>query len=727
MRPTVTAALAALLFTLPAAADRPVLTPAEAVALAAKRQPALPAQTEWRADGRRLLVLGAGDGKVPGDLWSLDPETGRRETLLTGAALAASLAGEGGGDGGPAFALKGFALLPDGAMLLRSSAGLLRWDGGTGPLLRVLSPRDEAQSPALSPDGRAVAYARDGSLWVKPLPAGPARVAVKGEPPEILCGEPDWLYGEELDLDTAFWWSPDSARIAYLVFDERKVPGYPMPDLTGTHPEPAVQKYPRPGDTNPSVHLEVLEVATGRVSVVPGARSDGGYLPWATWSPGGKALLFARLNRDQDRLDVHRWSLGAEACEPFLQESASAWVNVFGPPRFLSDGRALWMSERDGYAHLYLLSAGGQVLRALTAGPWVVGEVLSVDEAAGAVIVSGNRDGVLGQQVYRVDLAGGGARRLGGASGWHDGAVSPGGRWMVERRSTAAAPPEVALLDLAGRRPERLLGKADAEELGRYGYVAPEFVTLKASDGTVLHAELYRPRDFDPAKRYPCVVEVYGGPYVQVVQDRWSGRWAPIVQMLLQRGFCVFSVDNRGSHRRGRDFEAAVARRLGQVEVEDQLAGLAWLKAQPFVDGERVGVWGWSYGGTMACQLLARAPQGAYAAGVAVAPVTDWMNYDSCYTERYLKGPDANASGYEMGSPARSAKTFTAPLLLLHGLADDNVHFGNSVQMADALIKAGKPFESQYYPRMDHSIHERPARTDLFARLADFFERHLKR
>jgi len=714
-----------LLFVLPAAAQRPTLTPAEAVALAGRRDRTVPLQMEWSADGRRLLALEAGEEGKAGDLVALDPATLKRTVLLSAAALPAAAGASA--KPGPAPTVRGFTVLADGRLLLRTPSGLFLYEPGTTTLLRFLPGEEGAENPALAPDTSAVAFTKDGSLCLRPLPAGPTRLLAQGSAPDLLCGEPDWLYGEELDLSTAFWWSPDSRRIAFLVFDERAVPGYPLPELTEVHPEAALQKYPRPGDANPTVRLEVVEVATGTRSAVPGGESGEGYLPWAAWAPGGKALLFSRLNRAQDRLEVLRWEVGSPAPALLFAETARAWVNVLGPPRFLSDGRLLWTSERDGFAHLYISDAAGSRFTALTEGPWVVDDILAVDEKAGAVFFSGNRDGVLGQQAYRVPLRGGPAARLSGAAGWHDDAVAAGGRWLLDRRSRGDQPVETALLDLSGRRPERVLNRASRAEYDRYGFFAPEFVEIPAADGTVLHGQLTRPRDFDPAKRYPVIVEVYGGPGMQVVQDRWSGRWEPIYQMFLQRGFVLFSLDNRGSARRGREFESATLKRLGERELADQLVGLAWLKSQPFVDGNRVGIWGWSYGGTLTCYALANAPAGSYAAGAAVAPVTDWLNYDTCYTERYMKLPAENEAGYAAAAPVRAAARFTAPLLLLHGLADDNVHFGNSAQMADALLKAGKPFESQYYPRMTHSIHERPARSDLFARMLAFFEEHLRR
>ncbi len=712
---------------IPAESPLPVLAPREAVELGQRRDPALPRQAAWSGDARRLLLLLPGrGGKEAGDLTALDPATGERTVVLSQEAFCRALdRAEPGGNGKRAPAgFVSFTSLSDGKLLLEG-AGLFLYDPGDGSLLRLTRPEDGAVNPALSPDGRSLAFTREGSLVVQDVATGRRRVLAEGRAGELLCGEPDWLYAEELDLETAFWWSPDSRRIAFLRFDESKVPAYPLPELTEIHPEAAPQKYPRPGDPNPGVSLGVAEAASGRVTFVAGAVSGDGYLPGAAWAPDGQALLFQLLDRGQERLQLRRAEIGSGLSTLLIEETSPSWVNVFPGPWFLEGGRFLWLSERDGYAHLYLCAPDGAAVRQVTAGPWVVDEVLAVDAKRGEVYFAGNRDNLLGRDLYRADLARGTTERLTDGKGWHDGVVAAGtGRWL-DQRSTAASPPEWTLRG-PGRR-ALFAAASSRENLTRYGFVAPQFVTLRGPSGEALYGKLYRPRDEKAGDRYPVLVDVYGGPHAQMVQDKWAGRWEYVTQMFLQRGYVVFSLDNRGSARRGRAFESALLRRMGKAELEDQLAGVAWLRGLPFVDGERVGIWGWSYGGFLTLYALAHAPEGVFAAGAAVAPVADWMNYDTCYTERYLKLPADNPEGYRESSPAAAAAGFAAPVFLAHGLSDDNVHFGNSAQMADALLKAGKPFEPAYYPRMDHGVRELPARQDLFARMAAFFDRHLKR
>ncbi len=621
-----------------------------------------------------------------------------------------------------------FSATPAGkgrSLLLSTTLGLFLWDGpGAEPRL-LIDKDEEASNPALSPDGKWLAFASHGSLKILEVATGLIKTLAEGREPDILCGEPDWLYTEELDMETAFWWSPDSSRIAFLKFDESAVPSYPVPDLTEKHPKAGLQKYPLPGDPNPAVSLGVIPVAGGPATWVPKAESGEGYLPRVAWCPGGRALAFELLNREQDRLELKSYGIASGSEATLLEEKSASWVNIGDGPRFLMDGRFIWTSEKDGHARLYLHAPGGAEIRALTPSGWDVDEIYGVDEKNGQVYFSSGADDPLGENLFRAMLSKDKVERVSDGKGWHEALVSPSFASWLDRASTAAAPP-VWTLRPAGSGKAWEIAAADRGDLIKFGFVAPEFVAFKGPSGDLLHGKLYKPRGFDPSKKYPLIIDVYGGPHAQMVQERWGGRWEYVAQLLAEHGFAVFTVDNRGSWRRGSAFEAALLRRLGKTELEDQLAGLAYVKSLGFVDPARVGVWGWSYGGFMTLYAMANAPEGTFSAGVAVAPVADWMNYDTCYTERYLKLPKDNASGYRDSSPLFSASRFTAPVLIAQGLCDDNVHFGNSAQMVDALLKAGKPFATAYYPRMDHGIAERAARADLFARLLAFFELHLK-
>ncbi len=369
------------------------------------------------------------------------------------------------------------------------------------------------------------------------------------------------------------------------------------------------------------------------------------YVVRVGWIPDGKAAWYEVLDRPQTRLQLTRLDRATGVSTPLLVESDAAWINLHDDLRFLKDGRFLWSSERDGNRHLYLYDAAGKPVRQLTNGPWSVSAVVGLDEAAGTVFFVGKEKNVLELQLYRVQLDGTGFKRLTGERGTHSiTEMAPNNRWAVDSFSAAMVPPSSFVIDAAGRRTATLAdnGKAPWSE---YAVGTQEFLTLKAKDGTTLHASLLRPEGFDPAKKYPVIVYLYGGPGPQVVSDAWGRSYTMFHSYLASRGFLVFSIDNRGSGGRERAFERALHKRFGRIELEDQLAGVAYLKSLPYVDGERLGIWGWSYGGYMTAYALTNAP-GVFKAGAAVAPVTNWLLYDSAYTERYLKLPSENPNGY---------------------------------------------------------------------------------
>lgn len=688
----------------------------------------VPRGVHWAPDGRSFTYFEPGPFMAAGDLMSADAATLKRTAVLSQARFREALAKLSGLPAEKLAKASFHAVVPSPRgtyLLLPTGQGLFCWDLGASTLTRLTAEGEEAEAPAWSPDESRVAFAAKGSLWVVERATGKKTLLAEGAEPLVRCGSADWLYGEELDMSTGFWWSPDSTRIAYLRFDETGVPTYPIVDQSELNPGVRNQFYPKPGEKNPAVSLRVATVSDGASVPVPGAESGEGYLPRVTWLPDGTGLTYELVNRAQDHLVLDRWSLSAPGADTVLEESSPTWVNVMEGPRFLKDGRFLWMNERDGYAHIYLVAPDGKVLLQLTKGPWVVDEVAGVDEKGGWVYVTGNRDGVLGCQLYRADLKGKRFERLTKGDGWHRIDLAPTADRYLDSTSRAGVPDSVSLVEVKGGRASAVAPNP-SPELAEYGFVTPEFVSFTGPSGVTLHAKVIKPRGFDPAKRYPAIVEVYGGPHMQVVQDRWIGRFDVINQLWAQEGFVCFSVDNRGSARRGKAFEDPLMKRTGLHELEDQLAGLAALKALPYVDGARVGIWGWSYGGFMTCYAMTHAPKGSYACGAAVAPVTDWLNYDTCYTERYLKLPKDDPAGYRDSSPAFSADALTGPLFIAQGLVDDNVHFGNSVQMVDALFKAKKPFEMAYYPRMDHGIRGPDARVDLFTRILDFFRRTLQ-
>lgn len=686
----------------------------------------LPRQVKWMPDGKAFCHFEAAPDGEASDLMAVDPETLRHRVLLS-QSLFQEAYGKVTGVKGEALAKVAFlsyAFSPTGRYLqLDLPGGIFLWELKTSTLRRLTSADDEAAGFTFSPDESKVAFTVKGSLIVIDLATGNKTLLAEGRAPAVTYGEVDWLYGEELDLHRGFWWSPDGSKVAYLRFDETGVYQDPMVDESGNHPVVQPQFYPRPGDDLPKVSLFWIGVSGGQSHAVAGAESGEGYLPLAEWLPDSKGIAYALYNRAQDRLVLQCASLGGGPPKILLEEKWPTWINLPEGPRFLKDGRFLWMSERDGFAHLYLYGAEGKPPLQLTKGPWSVDSLLTVDEVQGQAYFLGNREAPLGCQVFRVDLGGKNLERVSPPTGWHAADFSPDARWYLDAHSAVSDPGTLSLVDARNGK-ARPVAESRPADLAEFGFVTPQFVEAKAADGQTLYAMVIKPRDFDPTKRYPVIVEVYGGPHAQVVQDRWSPRWMPLYQLWAQSGFVVFASDNRGSARRGKAFEDPLLRRLGRTELQDQLAALEVLKRMPFVDGARIGLWGWSYGGYMTLYALTHTD--AYACGFAVAPVSDWLSYDACYTERYLKLPRDNEVGYRESSPVHAAEGLRGRLFFAHGLMDDNVHFANSAMMVDALLKAGKPFGTAYYPRMNHGIREKPARADLFARMLEFFQANLK-
>jgi len=688
----------------------------------------VPRDIIWAPDGRTFFYFKAGSPREASDLMRFDTADLSRHIVLTQDAYRKALAGlEGITEAQEARAdFRTYEVSPEGPYLLLSTPkGLLCWNLAVGKLSR-LSPKKlgKVDNAAWSPDGTRVAFTSGADLWVADRASGEAHRLVAGGSPLVTCGSVDWLYGEELDMTTGYWWSPDGSRIAYLRFDEAGVPTYPIIDQTQINPAVKKQFYPKPGEQNPSVTLRVVTL-DGKDSAVTGAGSGEGYLTRVAWFPDGKALSFEIINRNQNHLVLYRSNLNDKAPVSLLEEKHATWVNVLGRPRFINGGRSfLWLSERDGYEHIYLYDLAKKSVKRLTEGPWVVDSILGVNEKTGWVYFDGNRESPLGRQLYKVNFKGR-MERVSEGTGWHDATFSPGAGAYVDAHSSAGTPP-VVTLHLIKSRKTAVIAANPAPELAEYGFVKPEFIKVRADDGTVLYARVIKPKDFDPHKKYAAVVEVYGGPDYQMVQNRWVGRWDTVNQLFAENGFVYFSIDNRGSTRRGKAFEDVLYKRMGKVELEDQLAGLKALKALPYVDGNRVGIWGWSYGGFMTCYTLTHAPKGDFACGLAVAPVTDWLNYDTCYTERYLKLPKDDRHGYRNSSPVHFAKDLKGNFFLAQGLVDNNVHFGNSVQLVDALYKAHKSFQLAYYPRMSHGIRGPDARLDLFTHILHFFEQQLE-
>ncbi len=568
-----------------------------------------------------------------------------------------------------------------------------------------------ATDAKLSPKGGFVSFIRGRNLWVIELASGKAVQLTHDGSATIGNGVAEFVADEEMDRHTGYWWAPDDSAIAFARIDETPVPVQKRYEVYPDRTDVVEQRYPAAGDHNVLVQLGVIAPKTGaKPRWIDLGKDPDIYLTRVDWRDPQR-LTFQRQSRDQKKLELIETTLTNGTQRTLVTETSTTWVPLHNDLRFLKDGRFLWSSERSGFEHLYIASEDGSTLTALTQGEWIVDGLLAIDEAAGLAYVSGTRDGATEAHVYAVPLSGGEPRRLTQASGMHAATFARNASVFVDNWSSDTTLPQIELFKADGTKLATLLVNDISDATHPYAkYLAAHqptaYGTLTAADGnTPLHYSLIKPAGFDPKKQYPVVVFVYGGPAAQTVTRAWPGRSDSFFnQYLAQQGYVVFSLDNRGTPRRGAAFGGALYGKQGTVEVDDQLRGVEWLKSQAFVDPARIGVYGWPNGGYITLMLLAKHDE-AYACGVAGAPVTDWALYDTHYTERYMGLPKANEAGY------REASVFThvdgigaGKLLLIHGMADDNVLFTNSTKLMSELQKRGTPFELMTYPGAKHGL-----------------------
>ena len=613
---------------------------------------------------------------------------------------------------------------------------LLKGIAGGGAIApERLTTTDAAETDAkFSPDGSMIGFIRGHNIWVLELATRRERPLTAGNAEGVINGEIDWVYEEEFEISRGWWWSPGSTRIAYLQFDQRMVPTYPIVDWIPTHPEVERQHYPKAGDNNAVVRVGIVEARADAGATVAGppptrwidlgAETDI-YLPRVAWTAGNDLLAVQRLNRDQTHLELLLCDVKTASARRVLEERDQKWINIGDDWHFLSGGdRFLWGSERDGHRHLYLYDLRGRLIRRLTTGSWDVTDLARVDEAGRRVFYVSTQEDPRQRHLYQVPLdKDGPPGRLTQDEGWHTTWVSPDGGRFVDSQSTVMNPPAFTLRDGAGAA-VATLDEGMRGELGGYRRGRVEFRDVRSSDGALLPAMITLPPEFEPGRKYPVLVYVYGGPHAQVVANQWGNARGLWHQMMAARGVIIWSLDNRGMGGRGHAWEAPVYRDMGRQELADQLEGVAHLRSLPYVDGSRIAIWGWSYGGYMTLYSLLNSPR-TFTAGVAVAPVTDWKDYDTIYTERYMDRPDDNVQGYRDSAPLLKAAALAAPLLLVHGSSDDNVHMQNSVQLLEAFVDAGKPVEFMLYPRKNHGIPGSAARMHLYETITRFLTRQL--
>ncbi len=689
-----------------------------------------PEELTWSPDGQHLTYM---DG---GELVDMDPGSGKAHVLVSRAKLAAlkgAEASENDRDHRARYGMASYLWAPDSAHLLFDSNGRLwLYDLRNGTGVEVgFSGTASGDDPKFSPDGQLISFVRNQGLAVVQLkfPGQPA-ISVAPASSAILNGGVDWVYEEELETRSNYFWSPDSKRLAYLQMNETNVPIYPMTDWLLTHAVAYAQPYPQPGDPNPVVRVGVVGALGGktewvRLPIQPGQD----YIPRFGWVDS-KTLWIETLSRDQKHRDLYFADLSTGHAHPVLQLSDEKFFDDKYDVT-VGDGFIVLTQWNDGHNHLYLYSYNevdldrttAKLERQLTQGDFEVGEVARVDPLGKVIDYASNEGSPLDQQLWQVNFNGE-RKQLTTGAGTHSGKFAPAGIPFVDQQSARMQPPAFSLCKAAGKCSVFWTTQA----LEPYQLRTPKQLEVKAHDGTTLYATLLMPELLEPAEAFtasvPLIVNPYGGPGSPGVVNRWNDNLL-FDELLVQRGFAVLHTDNRGMGGRGRDFAQAAYHDFGPVQLEDQLTVVdAALAKYSQLDPKRLGWWGWSWGG--AFTLYAMSHSDRFRAGVAVAPVTDWRDYDSIYTERYLSQPSEFPEGYREFSVVNSASKLKGRLLLVHGTGDDNVHIANSVQFIQRLIDAQIPYDLQIYPRKTHSLAGPVVRTHLFNRILAHFEQYLK-
>lgn len=578
-----------------------------------------------------------------------------------------------------------------------------------------------------SPNGAQVAFVRSNNLFVKDLDSGEeTQITFDGEWNKVLNGGTDWVYEEEFAFDKAFFWSPDGGKIAFYRFDESEVPMMDMDMFNNQlYPENYTFKYPKAGEANSKVEIKVYNLQSGSITDVDLGRSGDFYVPRIKWTASSDALCTMVMNRLQNELELRLVNPNDGSSRSLMTEKAESYIEISDDLTFLNDDSFLWTSEANGYNHIYHYKADGTLKKQITSGTWDVTNFYGYNAKSGYLFFQASMNEPYNTEVFRVKLNGKSLKQLNPAVGSNSAQFSSSFKYFILTHSDANTPASYALFASDGKEVRSLKDNADLKEtLGGYGLGSKEFFSFETSEGVSLNGWMMKPADFDASKKYPVLMYVYGGPGSQTVTNSWGGSNHMWYHMLNQKGYIVVSIDNRGTGHRGRDFRTVTYQQLGKYEIADQIEGAQYLGGLDYVDADRIGIWGWSYGGYMASLGVSKGAD-VFKMGIAVAPVTNWRYYDTIYTERYMRTPQENAEGYDDNSPINHVEKIKGSYLLVHGSADDNVHYQNTMEMIRALVNANVQFDLFVYPDKNHGIYGGNTRNHLYTKMTSFILENL--
>ena len=601
------------------------------------------------------------------------------------------------------------------------------YDIAAKTLTLVADTNTKLHFAVLSEDGTKVLFARDCDLFYQELATGKiTQITRDGKPNAILNGYADWVYEEELDMSRAASWSPDGTKIAFLRFDESRVKEYNFALYDELYPTDFKYKYPKAGEDNSLVDVYIYDVAAKSLTKVDLGDNSNCYFPRVYWMPNSQDAVILKLNRHQDRLDFIRYNTATRQQDIVYTDQNDKWLDVTDNYYFLSDNNSMIVtSERNGFNHIYKVTLGGEI-KQLTNGDWEVNEIQYVNEKKKLIYYLSNESGVLNRDLYVINFDGKKKQLLTKGDGWASTEFCPNGNYYRLQYSDLNTLPKYTINEKSGKELRVLNDNKHVKEtMDKYGFVNREIIHFTTEDGTELYGWMMKPANFDPNKRYPVMMNCYGGPGSQQVMNAYSSAQdLAFYQMLAQHGYISVCVDGRGTATRGDAFKKVIYQQMGKYEAIDQIATANWLKKQPYVDGDRIGIWGWSFGGYLSALSLFRG-DGAFKMAISVAPVTNWRYYDNIYTERFMRTPQENPDGYDLNSPTTYAKDLKGKYFLIHGTADDNVHFQNAMELVKALNEAGVEYDQFFFPNKNHFIMGGNTRTYLYNKLAKYILENL--
>ncbi|MFA5833130.1 MAG: S9 family peptidase [Bacteroidota bacterium] len=685
---------------------------------------------QWLKDGKSYTYLDTDTASKSSGVYQCIIKNNSKKLIVTGAMMKLN-------EQDPSFRFSSYQWSPDEKQILFVSAppekqylsrltpagNLFLYDVTSKKFNRVTNVSVPQYNQKFSPDGKKIGYVRENNIYLYDIQSAKEFQLTMDGTEHIINGKFDWVYEEEFGISDGWRWSPDGSKIAYWQLDENRVPEYTMTEWDSTHLNLVKMRYPKPGDPNSIVKIGVVDVASGKTDWIDLGVNDDIYIPRIQWTNNNDILSLQRLNREQNTIELLFYIVSKKTSKTILTEKSSTWLDVQDDLRFLKNGNFTWSSDRDGFNHLYLYKNDGSVINQITKGEWDVDAFYGVDERNGLLYYTSSESTPLDRHIYSIKLDGDKKKQISSLPGTNSANFSPTFEQYIGYYNNVSMPMKIKMMKNDGKE----LFSIEENEmpmLKEYSLANITYFTITTSDSVLLYASLLKPSNFDSTKKYPVLFFTYGGPGSQVVRNSWGGSNYLWYSMLADKGYLVFMVDNRGTGARGAAFKKITYKNLGKWEVNDQIEGAKYLAGLPFVDKERIGIWGWSYGGYMASLTILNGAD-YFKTAIAVAPVTHWKFYDNIYTERFMGTPQNNPEGYKESAPIEQAKKLKGKFLLVHGTSDDNVHFQNAVTLVSALQQANKQFETMYYPNKNHGIGGGMTRIHLYTLLTRFLMENL--